>query len=382
MGITVNGTGRALPVYQLDNSAMEQMVDTSNEWIVSRTGIESRHIAIKEMGLDLAAAAARKACGWEEGGWVRTPVKPDEIGLVIVATVTPDAIVPSMSSQVKKTLQLPNAVAFDINAACSGFIYGTWLAQSLMQTGLPVPQVAGKKALVIGVERLSRIVDWTDRGTCVLFGDGAGAAILSAEPDQIGIMGSFIKNYDDMADSLTVGMDYTPLPFDEKGPISLEGIPCYWEKETMKLRMDGKSVFKFAVHAMVEVMERVLEDTGVNPDEIAYFVPHQANIRIIKAAAQRFNQPLEKFQMNMHHTGNSSAASIPMALAELMESGRVKPGDKVMMAGFGGGLSAGAILFQVPGGTQDFGDGADRPKEKGKVTSGFLRTVMNESDRM
>lgn len=382
MGIIVNGTGRALPVYQLDNSAMERMVDTSNEWIVSRTGIESRHIAMQEMGLDLAVAAARKACGWEEGGWVQKPVEPAEIGLVIVATVTPDAIVPSMSSQVKKTLQLPNAVAFDVNAACSGFIYGTWIAQSLMQTGLPVPEAAGRKALVIGVERLSRIVDWTERSTCVLFGDGAGAAILSNEPDQTGIMGSFIKNYDDANNSLTVGMDYSPLPFDENGPVSLEGLPCYWEKETMKLRMDGKQVFKFAVHAMVEVMEQVLEKTGVNPDEIAYFVPHQANIRIIKAAAQRFNQPLEKFQMNMHRTGNSSAASIPMALAELMESGRVKPGDKIMMAGFGGGLSAGAILFQVPGKAKDQGNKGDSPKENAKVTSGFLRTVMNESDRM
>lgn len=382
MGIIVNGTGRALPVYQLDNSAMERMVDTSNEWIVSRTGIESRHIAMQEMGLDLAVAAARKACGWEEGGWVQKPVEPEEIGLVIVATVTPDAIVPSMSSQVKKTLQLPNAVAFDVNAACSGFIYGTWIAQSLMRTGLPVPEAAGRKALVIGVERLSRIVDWTERSTCVLFGDGAGAAILSNEPDQTGIMGSFIKNYDDANNSLTVGMDYSPLPFDENGPVSLEGLPCYWEKETMKLRMDGKQVFKFAVHAMVEVMERVLEETGVNPDDIAYFVPHQANIRIIKAAAQRFNQPLEKFQMNMHRTGNSSAASIPMALAELMESGRVKPGDKIMMAGFGGGLSAGAILFQVPEKAGDQGHTGDSPKENAKVTSGFLRTMMNESDRM
>ncbi len=373
MGITVTGTGRALPALKVDNKELEKLVDTSHEWIVSRTGMENRYVAVEETGVDLAVAAAKKACGWEAGGWSSMAVAPEEIGLVIVATVSPDQLVPSMAALVKKELGLPNAVVFDLNSACSGFVYSAWVAESLMKAGLsgtPTNQI--DRALVIGVERLSRIVDWTDRGTCVLFGDGAGAMVLSRIRRPEGILGSFFKNYDDEGGALAVGMDYPRTPFDPQGTAA----GAAGGERQLKIRMNGSLTYKFAVHALVEVMREVLDRTGVSADEVAFYVPHQANLRIIKSAAQRMKQPLEKFQMNMSQTGNTSAASVPMVLSELMESGKVKNGDKIMMAGFGGGLSAGAILFEAVSEPQS-GLG-----EKAKVSSGYLRALMNESDRM
>jgi 3-oxoacyl-[acyl-carrier-protein] synthase-3 len=192
-----------------------------------------------------------------------------------------------------------------------------------------------KRALVIGSERLSRIVNWEDRGTCILFGDGAGAAILELDPAMPGILGFHIKNYDDVGDVLTCGMTYYDTPF-TKEP----------EKKPMYLEMNGTQVFRFAVGAVSEVLEKVLEKTGLAVSDIDYFVPHQANIRIISNIAQKFNIPMEKFQVSIENTGNTSAASVPMALDDLLRSGKVKAGDKVMLVGFGGGLSAGAIIME------------------------------------
>ena len=331
MGIGIIGTGKALPALNVTNEDISKIVDTEDQWIKDRTGIASRHISEGEKGLDLALSAAKKALG---------NIDKDSIGLVIVSTVTPDMLVPSMAAMVKKELGLENAVAFDVNAACSGFIYGLWLAESLMknreQGGRPAGNIVNR-GLVIGVERLSRITNWEDRGTCILFGDGAGSAVLEYSDSSYGILGSYIKNYDDVTDSLTCGMDYIKTPFS----VAEE------EEKTMFLKMNGTQVFRFAVNAVAEVMEKLLEQTGVTPDEIKYFVPHQANMRIISAAAQKMKQPIEKFQVNIQETGNVSAASIPMALADLMETGKVQTGDKIMMVGFGGGLSAGAILYQA-----------------------------------
>ncbi|MGI6732180.1 MAG: 3-oxoacyl-ACP synthase III family protein [Anaerovoracaceae bacterium] len=328
MGIGIIGTGKALPELIVDNHQLTKLVDTDDQWIKDRTGIDERRIAVKESALDLAVSASKKAL---------KDIDRDSIGLVLVATVTPDMLLPSMAALVKKELGLNNAIAFDINAACSGFIYGMWTAESLMKN-----RIAGEKsskninrALVIGVERLSRIVNWEDRGTCILFGDGAGSAVLEYDESKNGILGSYIKNYDDITDSLTCGMDYIQTPF------------AIDEKKDMFLKMNGTQVFKFAVNAVTEVLDKVLEQTGVTPDEIKFFVPHQANMRIITAAAQRLKQPLEKFQTNIQHTGNVSAASIPMALADLMDSGKVQSGDKIMMVGFGGGLTAGAMLIEA-----------------------------------
>jgi 3-oxoacyl-[acyl-carrier-protein] synthase-3 len=320
LGIAIIGTGKALPELKVENEKLTELIETDNQWIIDRTGIEARHIATKETGLDLAVAASDEAL---------KDLDRDSIGLVLVATVSPDMLVPSMGALVKKTLGLPNAIAYDINAACSGFIYGLWNAEALMKThGI-------KRALVIGVERLSRITNWEDRGTCILFGDGAGCAVLEMRDDKEGILSSFIKNYDDTGNALTCDMEYLKTPFADDG------------KKEMYIHMSGTQVFRFAVGAIEEAMETVLSKAGIKADDVKYYVPHQANMRIILSAAQRMKQPLEKFQINIQNTGNVSAASIPMALADLMKSGKVQSGDKIMLVGFGGGLSAGAILYEA-----------------------------------
>ena len=332
MGVRILSTGKALPKLRVDNDKIKEFVNTDSEWIKSRTGIEARHVAEEESALDIAVSAARKALAGESRksveGLSDTTINPDEIGLVIFATLTPDMLVPSMASLVKKELGLANAIAFDLNAACSGFIFGTWVAESLMKTS------GIKKALVIGCERLSRVVNWEDRGTCILFGDGSGAAVLELD-EKFGIIDIFIKNYDDVNDALTCGMNYRDTPFTKETP------------NDMFLKMNGNQVFRFAVSAVAEVIETILKRTNTNINDIDFFVPHQANIRLINNVAQRFDIPIEKFQISIENTGNTSAASVPMALDDLMRSGKVKAGDKIMLVGFGGGLSAGAILMEV-----------------------------------
>jgi 3-oxoacyl-[acyl-carrier-protein] synthase-3 len=320
LGVAIISTGKALPELKVENQKLTELVETDHQWIIERTGIESRRIATWETGVDLAAAAAREAMG---------DMDKASIGLVLVATVSPDMLVPSMGALVKRALGLENAVAYDINAACSGFIYGLWNAEALMKThGI-------QRALVIGVERLSRITNWEDRGTCILFGDGAGCAVLELSENKTGIISSFIKNYDDVTNCLTVDMQYLQTPFADDG------------KKEQYIHMSGTQVFRFAVGAIGEAMDAVLQKAGIQPDDVKYYVPHQANMRIIQSAAQRMKQPIEKFQVNIQTTGNVSAASIPMALTDLMKSGRVQSGDKIMLVGFGGGLSAGAVLFEA-----------------------------------
>jgi len=320
LGVAILSTGKALPELKVDNQKLTELVETDNQWIIERTGIELRHIATKETGLDLAVATAKEAMG---------DMDKSSIGLVLVATVSPDMLVPSMGALVKRAMGLEHAVAFDINAACSGFIYGLWNAEALMKThGI-------KRALVIGVERLSRITNWKDRGTCILFGDGAGSAVLELSDEKPGILSSFVKNYDDVTNCLTVDMQYLQTPFADDGP-----------KEPY-ISMNGTQVFRFAVGAIGEAMDAVLQKAGIKADDVKYYVPHQANMRIIQSAAQRMKQPIEKFQVNIKTTGNVSAASVPMALTDLMKSGKVQAGDKIMLVGFGGGLTAGAVLFEA-----------------------------------
>lgn len=350
MGVTIIGTGKGLPNRVIDNNEIAKMVDTNNEWIIERTGIKERRVAIEETALDLAISAAIQAM---KGINPRKPVEisPESIDLVVVATVTPDAIVPAMSALVKRAMGLVNAKGFDVNMACSGFIYGMWIAEALMKAGARPNGKANEinRALVIGVERLSRILNWEDRNTCIIFGDGAGCVVLEMDSEETGIIGSVIKNYDDVSDSLVVGLNYLKTPFDpmnEKWVNQEKARPIALNSE-MYIKMEGTKVFKFAVKAVGEVMTELFEKTGVSPDEVKYYVPHQANLRIIVAAAQRFKQPIDKFKVNIESTGNTSAASVPMALAELMDENKIQAGDKIMLVGFGGGLSAGAILFQV-----------------------------------
>lgn len=326
MGIILKSVGSSFPKRIVKNDEIAEYVETNDKWIRARTGIEQRYVATDESNLDIAIKAAQEAL--DNNG---NPVAKEDIDLLIFCTVTPDQIVPSMSSMLKMKMDLPNAVAFDINAACSAFVYAMWMAESLIQTG------KGKTALIVCSERLSRVVNWKDRGTCILFGDGAGAAVIEKDDTKRGILGSHIKNYDDVDDSLGLGMDYYDNPFHKD------------EKSDMTLYMSGNQVFKFAVTSMTDSIQQVLDDTGVSPDEIKYYVPHQANYRIIKAAAKRFNQPLEKFQISVQKHANVSAATIPIALSELFKDKdkELNPGDKIMIAGFGGGLSAGAMLIEV-----------------------------------
>lgn len=326
MGTGIIGLGKYLPAKVVTNDDIADLVNTDHQWIIERTGIEQRHIATTETGVDMACRAAEEAMvGFD----------PESIGLVLVATVTPDDMVPVSSAQVKRRLGLTNAIAFDLNAACSGFMYGLWTAESLMNNGF-VPDVHSMKierALVIGVERLSRITNWNERSSCILFGDGAGAAVLERN-GLPGILSTFVKNYDDEKGVLTCGKTYQTIPF--------------WEDEEKRqhLALRGKPVFKFAVHSIEEVITEALKKAELTLDEIDWFVPHQANKRIIMAAAERLNQPIEKFQVSIEQSANVSSASIPMALYDLHKTGKIKRGDKVAVMGFGGGLCAAAAILE------------------------------------
>lgn len=326
MGTRIIGVGKNLPERVVTNDEMSQYIDTDNEWIIERTGIAQRHVATTEKSLDMAAAAAEEAL---EG------IDKESIDLVIVATVTPDDITPSMAAQVKKAVKLPNAVAFDINAACSGFVYALWIAESLMKGSAAGGSVTNgmKRALVIGTERMTRITNWVDRGTCILFGDGAGAAVLENTPGERGIISTYIRNYDDENEVMKCKANYVNPPF--------------WEDDLTPrpLSMRGRAVFKFAVNAIEEVTTGALEKVGLTLDDVDWFVPHQANGRIIHAAAQKLGQPLDKFQISIKESANVSSATVPMALYDLQSSGKLKKGDIIAVMGFGGGLcAAGAII--------------------------------------
>ena len=327
MGVGIISAGKKLAGNIFTNEDLCGWMDTSDEWIVERTGVRERRIATTEKSLDLAVCAAAEAL---------SDIDYDSIDLIIVATCTPDMLVPSMGSLIKMRLGLSNAVVFDLNSACSGFVYGMWVAESIMEASLGKPGRTIKRVLLIGSERISRMADWSDRRSCILFGDGAGCVVLERRDGETGIITSFLKNYDDVNQTLWCGLEYEQNRFsaDEKN-----------EKRT--LRMSGTQVFKFAVNAVNEVMDKTLEYAAMTADEVDFFVPHQANLRIIRAAAHRFKQPLEKFQLSIVETGNVSAASIPMAYYDAVKQGKIKRGDVVMMVGFGGGLSAGAVLMKA-----------------------------------
>jgi len=327
LGVGIISAGKRLAGNIVTNEDLCGMMDTTDERIVERTGVHERRIATKEKSLDLAAGAAVEAL---EG------MDYDTVDMVIVATCTPDMLVPSMGSLVKMRLGLKNAVVFDVNSACSGFVYALWVAESIMESSWEKPGRRIRRALVIGSERLSRMADWNDRRSCILFGDGAGCTVLERREGETGIIASFYKNYDDVNQTLWCGVEY------EQNIFSADE-----EKERRTLKMSGTQVFKFAVNAVNEVMDKTLEYAEMTADDVDIFIPHQANLRIVRAAAHRFKQPLEKFQLSMGKAGNVSAASIPMAYYDAIKLGKIKKGDTVMMVGFGGGLSAGAVLFKM-----------------------------------
>lgn len=321
--VGIIGTGKYVPEQILTNSDLEKIVETNDEWIVSRTGIRERHIAAPhEATSDLAYEAALKAL--DSAG-----MKVEDLELIIVATITPDTSFPSTACILQDKLGAKGAAAFDLSAACSGFVYSLATATNFIKTGMY------NNALVIGADTLSRITDYTDRNTCVLFGDGAGAVILGEVPEGRGFQ-SFDLGAEGAGGSL--------LKLEAGGsrlPASAQTI----EDKKHFIYMNGREVFKFAVRVMGTATERVLSKAGLGKENIDLFVPHQANIRIIQSAMQRLDLPEEKVVVNVDRYANTSAASIPLALVEAAEEGRMKEGDTVLMVGFGGGLTWGASVL-------------------------------------
>jgi 3-oxoacyl-[acyl-carrier-protein] synthase III len=320
------GTGTYVPRRVMTNAELSTMVETSHEWIVSRSGIKERRIAAEDESTSMMGeAAARQAL--ENAG-----VRADEVDLVVVATVTPDTPMPAVACLIQHKLGVPShAACFDLNAACSGFIYALDTACAMLGSG------RYKKALVIGVEKLSTVVDWKDRTTCVLFGDGAGAAVigLSAKPN-IGLLGTRLGAYGESADLLNIPGNGSNAPA-TAGSI---------QAGHHFIKMKGKEVFKIAVRGMEEAARDILEQHGLAADQISLVIPHQANLRIIEAIAQYLELPMERFFVNVDRYGNTSAASIPIALDEARRGGRIKPGDLTLLVAFGAGLTYGSALIR------------------------------------
>ena len=318
MAARITGTGSALPERVVSNQELEKLMDTTDEWIRSRTGIEKRHIAVEETTTAMAVEAAQKAM--EIAG-----VSADEIDLIIVGTVSGDMCFPSTACQVQSAIGACNAVAYDVNAACAGFLFGLGIADAYLKAGM------AEKALIIGAETLSKMMDWNDRSTCVLFGDGAGAAIV--QKDDTGII-SIVQGSDGArGGALTCYNRPVNNPFVKNS------------KELDYTKMDGQAVYKFAVKTVPAAITQALEEAGVSADEIKYFLLHQANIRIIEAVAKKMGQPMKKFPTNLQECGNISAGSVPILLDKVNQKGELAKGDKIVLAGFGAGLTWGAAVL-------------------------------------
>ncbi len=319
MKTRIIGTGSCLPKTVVTNDDLSKIMDTSDEWISSRTGIRERHLAKEETTAGMSAEAAKKAM--QNAG-----VTADEIDLLIVGTVSADHVTPSCACEVQAQIGAKNAAAFDINAACSGFIFSLNIVNAYLQTGIY------KTALIIGAETLSKMIDWNDRSTCVLFGDGAGAAVVRAD-EAAGLL-SFDQGSDGSKGMVLAGRNRT-----NNNPL------VETSKELQYVRMNGQEVYKFAVTAVPESIHKVLEEAKMTPDDIDYFVLHQANIRIIQSVAKRLKVPEEKFPISLDHCGNISAASVPILLDEMNQKGMLQPGIKIVLSGFGGGLTwASAVI--------------------------------------
>jgi len=316
----IAGTGRGLPKRILTNADLEKMVDTSDEWIRSRTGIERRHICAEdETNLDLCEIAARNAM--EAAG-----VGPKDIDLVIVGTTTPNQVFPNMGCLLQQRMGISGPPAFSIEAACTGFIYALNIAEKFMRTG------ASKRALVVGGETLSRMVDWTDRSTCVLFGDGAGAVVLEAS-DEPGIISTHLHADGQYADLL-----YFPSGISKK--------PEDFLHRRDYIQMKGNEVFKVAVTKLGEIVVEALAANNMTGDDVDWLIPHQANMRIIDATARKLKMPMERVVVTVQDHGNTSTASVPMALDVAVRDGRIKRGQTILLEAFGGGFTWGAALIK------------------------------------
>lgn len=300
------GTGAYVPSNDLDNNDLAKIVDTSDEWIRERTGIVKRYIAQEDTTVSMAVKAVEKALESSE-------VEAEEVDLILVSTISSNVVMPCTACEVQKAIGAVNATCFDVNAACTGFLFAYNTAQAYIASGIY------RTVLVVGAEALSKITDWNDRGTCILFGDGAGAVILKAEAE--GVLSMITHSNGAKGDALLCGTGG-------------------------KIQMDGQAVFKFAVKQVPQCIEELLGKNSVEIDEISYFVLHQANRRIVESVAKRLKTGIEKFPMNLQEYGNTSSASIPILLDEMNRKGLLKRGQKVVLAGFGAGLSWGASLIE------------------------------------
>ena len=317
------GFGLYTPKNLVENERLQEFLETSDEWIRTRTGIERRYISLDENTSDLAVEASKKALS-------QARLSAEEIDLIIVATVTPDNFTPSTACIVQDKLGAKNAWAFDINAACTGFIYALKLGRSLIRSG------EANNALIIGAETLSKALNWEDRGSCVLFGDGAGATVLTSTEEDCGIKCVNVKSDGSKGDSLVIQGLPLNSPFKDGKEVSENYI-----------NMNGREIFKFATKVMEESIVEILEKENIKIEDIDAIIPHQANLRIIDYVVKRLGIPREKFITNLQNYGNTSGASIPIALCESINEGNLKKGDNIIMVGFGGGLTWGAALIKL-----------------------------------
>ena len=317
--IRIVGTGSCLPKQVVTNDDLSKIMDTSDEWISSRTGIRERHLVVNETTAEMSAEAAKQAL-------LEAGMKAEELDLIILGTVSGDHVTPSTACEVQSKIGAVNAVAFDINAACSGFMFAMNTAYAYIQSGIY------QNALIIGAETLSKIMDWTDRSTCVLFGDGAGAAVVKA--DEKGLI-RFVQNSDGakgMVLACQNRLNNNPLVENSK--------------DLHYVDMDGQEVYKFAVSTVPASINQVLEEAGLAVSDIKYFLLHQANMRIIQSVAKRLKADLDKFPTTLEHYANTSAASVPILLDEVNKKGLLQKGDKLVLAGFGGGLTWSAAVLE------------------------------------
>ncbi len=323
----ITGWGTHVPEKVLSNDDLSQIVDTNDEWIQSRTGIRQRHIASDgESTASMGALAALRAL--DVAG-----IPPSEVELIIVATSSPEHIFPSTASLIQDHIGATKAGAFDLSAACSGFIFAVNMAAQAIRTG------SINTAIVIGSETLSRLVNWQDRGTCILFGDGAGAFVLQASDQPGGVLSAVMRSDGSGGELLTIPAGGSKLPASEE--TIAQGLHY--------IQMNGREVFRFATRVMAQATEEVLEQAGLSLAETQWVIPHQANQRIIETAARRLKYPLEQVVINLDRYGNTSTASIPLATVEAVEDGRLKPGDQVVFVGFGAGLTWGAMAVEWTG---------------------------------
>ena len=325
MGIGIRSLGVCIPERRITNEELAGRIDTSDEWIVSHTGIRNRHIGAPEDATsDLAARACQSAL--ERAGY-----EPGQVDMIITATASGDyAGFPAVACMVQEKIKAPKSAAFDLNAGCTGFVYAMEVARGMIASG------GCKTVLAVGAEMLSRITDWTDRDTCVLFGDGAGAAVITELEGDSGILKSILRSDGRGADYLKRTAGGSRFPY-------REGVT---QARDFAISMDGRKVYNFAVGANCDLLELLFAQMGITADDIAYIVPHQANIRIIQAAAKRMKIAEEKYYVNIDEYANTSAASIPIALNEMDEKGLLKKGDLIITIGFGAGLTYGCNLIR------------------------------------